>query len=267
MTKKIVYLSLFLSLFSPSFYPCRVWAKELKTTCSDSSCQPATEDGFFSLDNLSPGQTYSFQLRFVNNSSDKENIYFSLSPESANPQGGIEFILKDGDLVLYDGYLTKKEVLNLGNLESRQTKDFWLFLRTPANLDDSWQGKSFKFDSNLNFEIGSSNSSSSVGTGASATPTPTPTPTPTKIRTSHQRKSNSGLGISTAFKDKLPSNFHPGQVLGAKSDQDILAASTTKIKNHFIPWIKAHPIHSIVVISLLGLITTALRVVWKRKRG
>ncbi len=264
MTKKIVYISLLLSLFFPFFYPGRVWAKELKATCSDSSCQPATEDGFFSLDNLSPGQTYSFQLRFVNDSNDRESIYFSLNPEAANPQGGIEFILKDGDLVLYDGYLTKKEVLNLGSLDSHKTKDFWLFLKTPANLDDDWQGKSFKFDSNLNFEIGNSNSSSSVSTGTSPTPTPAPTSTPTKTKTSHRRKKKSGLGVPSAFKGKLPSNFRPGQVLGAKSDRDILAASTTKIRNHFIPWIKAHPIHSLLIIFSLGLVTILLRVVWTK---
>ncbi len=208
------------------FWPIRTEAKDLNVNCQDNSCSPISQKSFFSLDNLAPGNQRQFKLHFVNQSSETESIYFSLSPDSSNENDGFKFTLKDGDLVIYSGYLTKDQSLNLGQLQANNSKDFVLLIEADKDLKDEWQGVKFKFDSNLNMEIGSASTGGNSSLEGS-TPTLTPTPTPTLAPVPTTRHKTALAKLNSAGR-KFLSNLKLNQVLGAKSNQDILASSTAK---------------------------------------
>jgi len=235
----------FISVISLVIYLSLAWptqAAELGINCSSNTqCQPQQQTGFFSWTNAAPGEYRSFKITLVNRSGQPKQAYFSLNPTDNNPTGGFQITIMDDQLTLFDGYLTQAITLNLGQLDGHTEKPLYITIKANSQVDNSWQGRSIRFDSNLYIE------SESAASANSTTPTPTPTPAPA-INRLLGRLTNQG-----------PTNLQ--QVLGQTNLDDILATRAGQVKTGWLKyWPARHPwIKWVGLAALLGLVGIRLR--------
>ncbi len=194
-------------------------AKDIDVSCGQGSCRPGVVDGFFSKDNLKPGQDYFFNLKLTNTDSASQNIILRFKPKTNNQV--FKFYITDADRLIYEGYLTEEVSLNLGKLEPQKAKQVAVKISTASDTGNEWQGASFDFDSNVYMELGEAGSTESETTDNQPKPTqatPTGRPKPARLPTQSNQT-------------------NLGKVLGKTSQDDILASQTETVKpTNFYGW-------------------------------
>lgn len=228
------FLALLVLLF---FYQPLAIAKGIDINCDQDACQPQTSENFFSTKDLKPGDTRLFYLNLKNTDGKSQNLVINFKPKTTNQVFKFKITDEDNFKLIYEGYLLQETSLNLGTLEPQKSKKLKIEVSTPADLDNSWQGASFEFDSNVYMELEEADSA-----GNQLTPTASTSPYEP---------------VKPEIKSK-PSESQPqtnlGLVLGQSSQDDILATQTAKTVKTNLKF----------DILIFGLVVVCLLLIFKR---
>ncbi|NOY15250.1 MAG: hypothetical protein GXP43_03475 [bacterium] len=214
---RLIIVSVFVGL--SGFWMGSIKAEDVQVVCQENQCRPDQVQGKLSWSNIAPGQNRSFEVKIVNKDKFKQSASLRLSLDKAKEAGGLKFKVKESDRDIFEGYLTKPVVLNLGELKEGQEKLIYLIITSDDQLDNSWQGAKVNLTSNLYMESQELNEQEPSESTAAGEGGNNQKPPARKVKT-----------------NKILSNLGLSQVLGKQSQEAISATRAAKIAKSRWRW-------------------------------